>query len=136
MAPHTVCQALKVAALAARATALLGLSAQPTYDEPRADIIQALLLKTPECVIAYCRGIQSASPVDAFASPEPWDMPGYSDQVIMAAGAFVQGASIELSCDAPMRAPYAVYQQGALTYLSGRRAVRRAFECLMEAEDA
>lgn len=132
MAPHTVCQALKVATLAARAAELLGLEARPTYDEPRADIIQALLLKTPECVIAYCRGIQSGSPVDAYASPEPWDMPGYEDKIIMAAGAFVQGASIELSCDAPMRAPYAVYQQGALTYESGRRALLRAFSQLGE----
>lgn len=136
MAPHTVCQAKKTAALSARVAELLGMPALPGAFEPRSDIIQALVLGSPGKVIAYCRGIQSASPVDAFASPEPWDMPGYSDQVIMAAGAFVQGASIELSCDAPMRAPYAVYQQGALTYLSGRRAVRRAFECLMEAEDA
>ncbi|MGI6694631.1 MAG: aminotransferase class I/II-fold pyridoxal phosphate-dependent enzyme [Christensenellales bacterium] len=127
MAPHTVCQALKVAALAARMAELSGIEASPAYDAPRADIIQALVLRDPRKVIAYCRGIQSGSPVDAHLFPEPWDMPGYQDQVIMAAGAFVQGASIELSCDAPMRAPYAVYQQGGLTYASGHRALLRAF---------
>ena len=131
MAPHTVCQALKVAAFSARVAELLGLEASPAYDAPRADIIQALVLGKPEKVIAYCRGIQSGSPVDSHLSPEPWDMPGYQDQVIMAAGAFVQGASIELSCDAPMREPYAVYQQGGLTYASGRRAVLRAFAGLI-----
>ena len=132
MAPHTVCQALKVAALAARAAELLGFETQPAFDAPRADIIQALLFHSHERVIAYCQGIQSGSPVDAYATPEPWDMPGYLDQIIMAAGTFVQGASIELSCDAPMRAPFAVYQQGALTYESGRRALVRAFSRLLE----
>ncbi len=136
MAPHTVCQAKKTAALAARVAELLGMSALPGAFEKRSDIIQALVLGTPEKVIAYCRGIQSASPVDSFAAPEPWAMPGYTDQVIMAAGAFVQGASIELSCDAPMREPFAVYQQGALTYSSGKRAVKTAFEHLLEANDA
>lgn len=132
MAPHTVCQALKVAAFTARMAELLGLQASPAFDAPRGDIIQALILGDPGKVIAYCRGIQSGSPVDAHLSPEPWDMPGYQDQVIMAAGAFVQGASIELSCDAPMREPYAVYQQGGLTWLSGRRAVLRAFSALKD----
>jgi cystathionine beta-lyase family protein involved in aluminum resistance len=132
MAPHTVCQALKVAAFTARMAELTGLLASPSYDAPRGDIIQALILGDPQKVIAYCRGIQSGSPVDAHLSPEPWDMPGYEDRVIMAAGAFVQGASIELSCDAPMRAPFAVYQQGGLTWLSGRRAVLRAFSALMD----
>lgn len=135
MAPHTVCQALKTAALAARVAELLGMAALPGPFEARSDIIQALVMGDPGKVIAYCQGIQSASPVDSFASPEPWDMPGYEDQVIMAAGAFVQGASIELSCDAPMRAPYAVYQQGALTYQSGKLAVARAFARLMEVAD-
>ncbi len=131
MAPHTVCQALKVAAFSARMAELLGLETSPAFDAPRGDIIQALVLGAPGKVIAYCRGIQSGSPVDAHLSPEPWDMPGYQDQVIMAAGAFVQGASIELSCDAPMREPFAVYQQGGLTYASGRRAVLRAFARLL-----
>jgi cystathionine beta-lyase family protein involved in aluminum resistance len=133
MAPHTVCQALKVAALTARTAELLGLAAFPGYAEPRADIIQTLIPGTPEGVRAYCKGIQSGAPVDSYVTPEPWDMPGYRDQVIMAAGAFVQGASIELSCDAPMRPPYAVYQQGGLTYSSGRRAVLRAMLALEEA---
>lgn len=132
MAPHTVCQALKVAAFTARMAELTGLLASPSYDAPRGDIIQALILGDPQKVIAYCRGIQSGSPVDAHLSPEPWDMPGYEDRVIMAAGAFVQGASIELSCDAPMREPFAVYQQGGLTWLSGRRAVLRAFSALKD----
>ncbi|NLX83206.1 MAG: hypothetical protein GXZ04_05255 [Clostridiales bacterium] len=136
MAPHTVCQALKTAALAARVAELLGMDALPGAFEARSDIIQALVMGTPKRVVAYCQGIQAASPVDSFASPEPWDMPGYADQVIMAAGAFVQGASIELSCDAPMRLPYAVYQQGALTYASGKRAVRAAFLQVLEASDA
>ncbi|MDD2561647.1 MAG: methionine gamma-lyase family protein, partial [Eubacteriales bacterium] len=90
MAPHTVCQALKVAAFTARMAELTGLLASPSYDAPRGDIIQALILGDPQKVIAYCRGIQSGSPVDAHLSPEPWDMPGYEDRVIMAAGAFVQ----------------------------------------------
>ncbi len=136
MAPHTVCQALKVAALTARAAELLGLDALPGAFDPRADIIQALVPGSRDKVVAYCRGIQAGSPVDAHALPEPWDMPGYQDQVIMAAGTFVQGASIELSCDAPMRPPWAVYQQGSLTYESGRRAVTKAFQALLEADDA
>ena len=136
MAPHTVCQAKKTAALAARVAELLGLRALPGAFEARSDIIQALVMGSPQRVMAYCRGIQEASPVDSFAAPEPWRMPGYADAVIMAAGAFVQGASIELSCDAPMRPPYAVYQQGALTYAAGKLAVRAAFTRLMEVEDA
>ena len=132
MAPHTVCQALKVAAFSARLAELMGIETSPAFDAPRGDIIQALVMGEPEKVIAYCRGIQSGSPVDAHLSPEPWDMPGYQDQVIMAAGAFVQGASIELSCDAPMRPPFAVYQQGGLTYATGRRAVLRAFRGIQE----
>lgn len=136
MAPHTVCEALKVAALTARTAELMGLAAYPGFAEPRADIIQALVPGTPEGVKAYCKGIQSGAPVDSYVTPEPWDMPGYRDQIIMAAGAFVQGASIELSCDAPMRPPYAVYQQGGLTYSSGRRAVLRAMQALEEAGHA
>jgi len=136
LAPHTVCQALKTAALAARVAELLGYRALPGALDERFDVIQALLLGTPDKVSAYCLGLQSGSPVDAYLTPEPWDMPGYADPVIMAAGAFVQGASIELSCDAPMRPPYAVYQQGALTYESARRALKRAFARLTEVSDA
>ena len=115
---------------------LLGYRATPGYLEPRTDIIETIELGGKETLCAFCRGIQSGSPIDAFVTPEPWEMPGYDDPVIMAAGAFVQGASIELSCDAPMRAPFAVYQQGALTYASGRRAVAAAFERLLEVSDA
>lgn len=132
MAPHTVCQALKTAVLTARMAELMGYEASPAYDAPRSDIIQALVLKDAESVKAYCRGIQAASPIDSFAAPEPWDMPGYQDQVIMAAGAFVQGASIELSCDAPMRPPFAVYQQGGLSYALGKAAVKSAFQALSQ----
>ena len=123
MAPHTVAQALKTAVLAARIFEKLGMKTSPAYDAPRADIIQAIEMGTPERLCALCRGVQAASPVDSFVTPEPWDMPGYEDPVIMAAGTFVSGASIELSADAPMRAPYAAYWQGGLTYEHGRLAL-------------
>jgi len=126
MAPHTVCQAVKVALLAARLFENLGLQASPASDEPRADIIQAIRMETPERLVAFCQGIQMASPVDSMALPEPWDMPGYDDQVVMAAGTFVAGASIELSCDGPMRPPYTAYMQGGLTYTHGRIALAEA----------
>ena len=100
----------------------------PAVDAKRADIIQAIRMETPERMVAYCQAIQAASPVDSNAVPEPWDMPGYQDQVIMAAGTFVAGASIELSADGPMRDPYVVYQQGGLTYAHGKIALRRALE--------
>ncbi len=123
MAPHTVAQALKTAMLAARLFEDLGMKASPSSAEPRADIIQAIQMETPERLVAFCQGIQSASPIDSMALPEPWDMPGYEDQVVMAAGTFVAGASIELSCDGPMRAPYTAYMQGGLTYTHGRIAL-------------
>lgn len=132
MAPHVVAQALKTAVLAARVFADLGYSVTPAYDAERSDIIQAIAFGSPEPLIAFCRGIQAASPVDSFAAPEPWDMPGYSDQVIMAAGTFVPGASIELSCDAPIRPPYTAYLQGALTYAHGKMALEAAIRMLSE----
>ena len=128
MAPHTVCQALKTALLASRLFENLGLKASPASTEKRADIIQAIQMETPERLIAFCQGIQTASPVDSMAMPEPWDMPGYEDQVIMAAGTFVAGASIELSCDGPMREPYTAYMQGGLTYAHGRIAMAEALD--------
>ncbi len=131
MAPHTVAQALKSAVLAARVFADMGYETTPAWDAPRADIIQAIRFGAAEPLIAFCRGIQAASPVDSFASPEPWDMPGYTDQVIMAAGTFVPGASIELSCDAPIRAPYTAYLQGALTYAHGRAALEAALGAMI-----
>ena len=133
MAPHTVCQALKTAVLAARLFEKAGMETSPGYASPRSDIIQAIRLKTPEALTAFCRGIQAASPVDANAVPEAWDMPGYQDRVIMAAGTFVAGASIELSADGPMREPYAAYLQGGLTYAHGRIALREVLARLAEA---
>lgn len=126
MAPHTVCQAVKTALLAAKLFENLGLKSSPRSDEPRADIIQAIAMEKPERLVAFCQGIQMASPIDSMALPEPWDMPGYEDQVVMAAGTFVAGASIELSCDGPMRAPYTAYMQGGLTYIHGRIGLTEA----------
>ena len=132
MAPHTVAQALKTACLAARVFEEMGMVTTPAADEPRADIIQAIRMETPERLVAYCQGIQMASPIDSMALPEPWDMPGYTDQVVMAAGTFVAGASVELSADAPMRAPYTCYMQGGLTYAHGRIALAMALERMVE----
>lgn len=132
MAPHTAVQAVKTSILAAAVFEELGMRSSPTPDARRTDIIQALEFGTPERMVAFCQAIQAASPVDSMAEPEPWDMPGYADQVIMAAGAFVSGASIELSADGPMRAPYAVYLQGGLTYGHGRIALRRALEAMQK----
>lgn len=116
MAPHVVAQSLKGAIFAAGLFQELGYNVWPQPKATRSDIIQAIELGTPEKLIAFCGGLQKYSPVDSFASPEPWDMPGYADQVIMAAGTFVQGASIELSADGPMRPPFNVYLQGGLTF--------------------
>lgn len=132
LAPTTVMQAVKTAILAARVFGELGYDVNPAFDAPRSDIIQAIRFGAPEPLIAFCRAIQKASPVDSQAVPEPWDMPGYQDQVIMAAGTFVAGASIELSADAPIRAPYIGYLQGALTYAHGRIAVEAAVKALEE----
>ena len=126
MAPHTVCQAVKTALLASRLFEDLGMKTSPSSAERRADIIQAIQMGTPERLVAFCQGIQSASPIDSMALPEPWDMPGYDDRVVMAAGTFVAGASIELSCDGPMREPYTAYMQGGLTYTHGRIALAEA----------
>ena len=132
MAPHTVSQALKTACLAARVFEELGMATTPTADVPRADIIQAIQMNTAERLVAFCQGIQMASPIDSMALPEPWAMPGYQDQVVMAAGTFVSGASIELSADAPMREPFTAYMQGGLTYIHGRIALARALERMVE----
>ena len=116
VAPHVTAQALKGAIFAAGIFKRLGYRISPQPDELRGDIIQAIELGNSARLIKFCRAIQNFSPVDSFAAPEPWDMPGYDDQVIMAAGTFVQGASIELSADAPLREPFAVYLQGGLTF--------------------
>lgn len=132
MAPHTVAQAVKTAAFAAGIMELLGYETQPRSDAVRHDIIQMIHLERPEAVKRFCKGIQSGAPVDSYVTPEPWDMPGYDCPVIMAAGAFIQGASIELSADAPMREPYTVYLQGGLTYESGKAGVMLAVEELLK----
>ena len=128
---HTVTQAVKTSILAARTFELLGMKTTPAFDAPRADIIQAIEMGTPERLVSFVQGIQAASPIDGSAVPEPWDMPGYTDQVIMAAGTFVAGASIELSADAPMRAPYTVYLQGGLTYIHGKIALLSSLEKML-----
>ena len=132
MAPHTVAQALKTACLAAQVFEDLGMVTTPSATSPRADIIQAIQMKTPERLVAFCQGIQMASPIDSMALPEPWDMPGYQDQVVMAAGTFVSGASIELSADAPMREPFTAYLQGGLTYAHGRIALGQALQRMVD----
>lgn len=127
-APHAVCQALKTAAFASLLFEKLGYTVSPTFSEERRDIIQTVSLGNDELLCAFCRGLQSGSPVDSYVTPEPWDMPGYSDAVIMAAGAFTQGSSLELSADAPLRAPYTVFMQGGLTYESGKFGIMCAAE--------
>lgn len=131
LAPHTVAQALKTAVFAARLMELLGYETEPRSGAVRHDIIQMIHLGGPEAVKRFCKGIQSGAPVDSYVTPEPWDMPGYDCPVIMAAGAFIQGASIELSADAPMREPYTVYLQGGLTYESGKTGILLAAEELL-----
>lgn len=132
LAPKTVNGAVKGAILCAKAFELLGYDVCPKPGDVRSDIIQAVKLGTPEGVIAFCKGIQAAAPVDAHVSPEPWAMPGYDDPVIMAAGAFVQGSSIELSADAPIREPYVVYFQGGLTYEHSKFGVIKALQELYD----
>ena len=126
MAPDVVAAALKTSAFASELFTMLGFECSPRKDDPRGDIITAIRLGTEDKLCAFCRGIQAGAPVDAFVAPEPWDMPGYTDKVIMAAGAFTMGASIELSADAPLREPYAVWMQGGITYTSGKLGVMLA----------
>ena len=134
LAPHVTAQAVKGALFAAGLFAKLGYKVSPAADEVRGDIIQAVELGSPEKLIAFCGGIQKYSPVDSFAAPEPWDMPGYADQVIMAAGTFVQGASIELSADGPMREPYNVFLQGGLTFEHAVIGVLGAAEAVLSSK--
>ncbi len=131
-APEAVCAALKTSVFAAALFQLMGYEAFPKYDEKRTDIIAALKLGGEKQLIAFCEGIQSGSPVDSFATPEPWDMPGYDSQVIMAAGAFTMGASIELSADAPLREPYAVWLQGGLTFPTGKAGIMLAAQSMLD----
>ena len=131
LAPHTVAQALKTAVFGARIMELLGYQADPSSSDIRHDIIQMIRFGEPEGLKKFCRGIQKGAPVDSYVVPEPWDMPGYDCPVIMAAGAFIQGSSIELSADAPMREPYTLYLQGGLTYESGKAGILLAVEELL-----
>ena len=131
-APHVTGEALKTAVFTAALFTQFGYEVTPKYDEPRADIIQALLLRREEALVAFCRGVQRGAPVDSFVVPEPWDMPGYDCKVIMAAGAFTLGASIELSADAPLREPYAVWMQGGLNFDSGRLGAMLAAQSMLE----
>ena len=132
MAPHTVAQALKTAVFCAGMMEELGIPSSPSADEKRSDIIQMVHLGSPEAMERFCLGIQSGAPVDSFVTPEPWPMPGYDCPVIMAAGAFIQGASIELSADGPMREPYTIYMQGGLTFESGKLGIMMAVSAMLE----
>lgn len=132
LAPTVTANALKSSILAANIFGELGFDVVPNGSESRHDIIQAVTLGTPEGVIAFCKGIQAAAPVDSFVTPVPWAMPGYDSEVIMAAGAFVQGSSIELSADGPIKPPYAVYFQGGLTYYHGKLGVLKALQTLFD----
>ena len=116
MAPHVVSESLKGAVFCAALMKRAGFEILPSLEAKRSDIIQAVKFNNAESLIAYCQGIQKGSPVDSYVTPQPWDMPGYDSQVIMAAGAFVQGSSIELSADAPIKEPYIAYIQGGLVY--------------------
>lgn len=133
MAPKVVSGALKGAILCAKTYESLGYRVNPTPEASRSDIIQAVQFGSSDKVIAFCRGIQSASPIDSFVTPEPWAMPGYSSDVIMAAGAFVQGSSIELSADAPIREPFIAYFQGGLTYEHSKFGVIKSLQALVTA---
>ena len=128
VAPHTVAQAMKTAVFCARLFELLGFKTAPGYLDKRSDIIQMIQFGSPELLHRFCKGIQAGAPVDSFVTPEAWDMPGYDHKVIMAAGTFVQGASIEMSADGPMRDPYCAYLQGGLTFESGKLGVMIAAE--------
>lgn len=132
LSPVVVSGALKGAIFAANIYEKLGFSVVPNGSEPRHDIIQAITFGTPEGVISFCKGIQAAAPVDSYVTPEPWDMPGYDSPVIMAAGAFVQGSSIELSADGPIKPPYAVYFQGGLTWYHAKLGILKSLQQLLD----
>ena len=132
LAPTVTAGALKGAVFAANVYERLGYRVIPNGSEPRYDIIQQVIFEKPEGLTAFCRGIQAAAPVDSHVTPEPWDMPGYDAPVIMAAGAFVQGSSIELSADGPLRPPYAAYFQGGLTWYHAKFGIMMSLQKLVE----
>lgn len=131
-APQVVASSLKTAVLTSKVMEKLNIEVEPTSNEKRADIVQSIFFKDREKLIKYCQGIQAGSPIDSYALPMPAPMPGYSDDVIMAAGTFTQGSSIELSCDGPLREPYIAYQQGSVSYFYGKIALKKALEFLLE----
>ena len=133
-APHTVAQALKSAHLVAYLFEKLGCAVEPHWSEVRSDIIQTVITGSAEGLCAFCRGIQAGSPVDSFVTPEPWAMPGYTSEVIMAAGAFTQGSSIEMSADGPLRPPYTAYFQGGLTYESAKIGILAAADRMLQSK--
>ena len=132
VAPHVVAQSLKTSVFCAAMMEELGIDSFPGVDDPRSDIIQTVRLGSEDRMKRFCRGIQKGAPVDAYVTPEPWAMPGYDDPVIMAAGAFIQGSSIELSADGPIREPYNIYVQGGITYESGKLGILYAVEELLK----
>lgn len=132
LAPHTVLQAKKTAIFAAALFEDMAYEVNPKFDAPRPDIIQTIVCGKPEGLIAFCKGIQAGAPVDSYVTPEPWAMPGYTDPVIMAAGSFVGGASIELSADGPMRDPYIAFFQGGLTFETGMIGILKAAQMMLE----
>ena len=132
LAPHVVSQAMKASLLCAAAMDILGYKTSPAPLDARTDIVQAIMFNDPDKLIKFCQGIQKGAPIDSFACPVPSDMPGYSDQVIMAAGAFIQGSSIEFSADGPMREPYIAYMQGGLTYESAKIGIMSAVDMLID----
>ena len=136
LAPHTVLQCLKTAMLFGEVFGNLGYEVMPAGDKPRADIVQSIRFMEPGELIAFCKAVQHASPVDSDVVPEPWDMPGYADPVIMAAGTFVQGATTELSADGPIRPPYAAYMQGSLTYEHGKLALLEVAQAVLAQREA
>lgn len=127
-APSVVASSLKTAILASKVYESLGYEVEPKYNEERADIVQNIIFHDEKKLIKFCQGIQAASPIDSYVEPIPWDMPGYQDKVIMAAGTFTQGSSIELSCDGPIREPYIAYLQGSLMYPYGKLAIMKSLE--------
>lgn len=132
-APSVVANAVKVSCFASALLQELGFQVYPQYDEYRTDIIAAVALGDEEKMIAFCQGIQKGSPIDAYVTPEPWAMPGYDDEVIMAAGAFIQGASIELSADGPLRPPYTVFFQGGITWYHAKYGILMSLQKLVDA---
>jgi cystathionine beta-lyase family protein involved in aluminum resistance len=126
MAPNVVAASLKTAVLTSRVLEKCGYEVEPKYNDVRADIVQNIVFRSPEKLVEFTRGIQEGSAIDSNAVVEPWDMPGYTDQVVMASGSFTQGSSIELSCDGPMRDPYIAYMQGSLTYPYGKLGLMKA----------